>query len=136
MMFPVKVAVLLTCLSLLSMGIYGMTRLKMEFRPEWMLDPEAECKMMMMIFYVPLTKLPVFPVTSWYFTHKEYFPSDGEIGQLYFKVRRGDRELNCINLYRLSTTPKTSPSWRTSSMIWRIRRTSSRMLTPGSIITK
>ena len=45
MMFPVKVAVLLTCLSLLSMGVYGMTKLKMEFRPEWMLDPESECEM-------------------------------------------------------------------------------------------
>ena len=45
MMVPVKVVVLLSCLSLLSVGLYGMTRLKMEFRPEWMLDPESECEM-------------------------------------------------------------------------------------------
>ena len=45
MMVPVKVVVLPSCLSLLSVGLYGMTRLKMEFRPEWMLDPESECEM-------------------------------------------------------------------------------------------
>ena len=66
-LWPVKVLVLLTCLSLLSLGVYGITQLKVEFRPEWMLDPESE-------------------FTSWYFTHKQYFPSDGELGQLYFKV--------------------------------------------------
>ena len=66
-LLPVKVLVLLTCLSLLSVGVYGITQLKVEFRPEWMLDPESE-------------------FTSWYFTHKQYFPSDGELGQLYFKV--------------------------------------------------
>ena len=67
LLWPVKVLVLLTCLSLLSLGLYGITRLKVEFRPEWMLDPESE-------------------FTSWYLTHKQYFPADGELGQLYFKV--------------------------------------------------
>ena len=66
-LWPVKVLVLLTCLSLLALGVFGISQLKVEFRPEWMLDPESE-------------------FTSWYFTHKEYFPSDGELGQLYFKV--------------------------------------------------
>ena len=44
MKLPVKVTVVITCLTLLSLGVYGMTRLKMEFRPEWMLDPESECE--------------------------------------------------------------------------------------------
>ena len=44
MKLPVKVTVVITCLTLLSIGVYGMTRLKMEFRPEWMLDPESECE--------------------------------------------------------------------------------------------
>ena len=66
-LWPIKVLVLLTCLSLLGLGVFGISQLKVEFRPEWMLDPESE-------------------FTSWYFTHKEYFPSDGELGQLYFKV--------------------------------------------------
>ena len=49
MMVPVKVMVLLTCITLLSVGLYGMTRLKMEFRPEWMLDPESECKICILV---------------------------------------------------------------------------------------
>ena len=34
----------------------------------------------------------IFSVTSWYFTHKEYFPSDGELGQLYFKAVNYSRD--------------------------------------------
>lgn len=61
-----KTGVILFTGILLVIGVYGMAHLKMEFRPEWMLDPDAE-------------------VTHWYMAHKEYFPSDGEGGQLYFK---------------------------------------------------
>ena len=34
----------------------------------------------------------MFAVTSWYFTHKEYFPADGELGQLYFKAVNYSRD--------------------------------------------
>ena len=40
----VQVSVLAATLSLLVTGLYGLTLLKMEFRPEWMLDPETECQ--------------------------------------------------------------------------------------------
>jgi len=63
---PVKIGVIFTTAVLLVIGVYGMAQLKMEFRPEWLLDPSAE-------------------VTNWYFAHKEYFPSDGEGGQLYVR---------------------------------------------------
>ena len=42
---PITKTCILTVTSmLLGFGIYGMTLLKMEFRPEWMLDPETECR--------------------------------------------------------------------------------------------
>ena len=37
-----KTGVLLFTGILLVIGVYGMAHLKMEFRPEWMLDPDAE----------------------------------------------------------------------------------------------
>ena len=39
-----QVSVLAATMSLLVTGLYGLTLLKMEFRPEWMLDPETECQ--------------------------------------------------------------------------------------------
>ena len=39
---PAKLGVLLSTAVLLVIGVYGMAQLKMEFRPEWMLDPAAE----------------------------------------------------------------------------------------------
>ena len=40
----VKAGVMAATLGLLITGLWGVTRLKMEFRPEWMLDPETECE--------------------------------------------------------------------------------------------
>lgn len=40
----VKAGVMAATLGLLTTGLWGMTSLKMEFRPEWMLDPETECE--------------------------------------------------------------------------------------------
>ena len=40
----VKVGVMAATLGLLTTGLWGVTSLKMEFRPEWMLDPETECE--------------------------------------------------------------------------------------------
>ena len=42
--YPVKILVILTTATLLGFGVFGITLLKMEFRPEWMLDPETECE--------------------------------------------------------------------------------------------
>ena len=39
---PVKLGVIFSTAALLVIGVYGMAQLKMEFRPEWMLDPAAE----------------------------------------------------------------------------------------------
>ena len=39
---PVKIGVMFSTAVLLVIGVYGMAQLKMEFRPEWMLDPAAE----------------------------------------------------------------------------------------------
>lgn len=63
---PVKLLVILITSIILGFGLYGLTLLKMEFRPEWMLDPETE-------------------FTSWYYAHKEFFPADGEVGQIYIR---------------------------------------------------
>ena len=41
---PVKLLVILITSIILGFGLYGLTLLKMEFRPEWMLDPETECR--------------------------------------------------------------------------------------------
>ena len=41
---PVKLVVMLLTMIMLVSGILGISRLRMEFRPEWMLDPETECK--------------------------------------------------------------------------------------------
>ena len=40
----VKAGVMAATLGLLTTGLWGVTSLKMEFRPEWMLDPETECE--------------------------------------------------------------------------------------------
>ena len=40
----VKAGVMAATLGLLTTGLWGVTNLKMEFRPEWMLDPETECE--------------------------------------------------------------------------------------------
>eukprot|EP00092_Neocalanus_flemingeri_P040503 GFUD01044108.1.p1 GENE.GFUD01044108.1~~GFUD01044108.1.p1 ORF type:complete len:1044 (-),score=198.42 GFUD01044108.1:97-3228(-) len=77
---PVKIGVVLSTAVLLVIGVYGMAQLKMEFRPEWLMDPAAE-------------------VTNWYFAHKEYFPSDGEGGQLYLRsVNYSENFLKLDNL--------------------------------------
>ena len=39
---PVKIGVMFSTAVLLVIGVYGMAQLKMEFKPEWMLDPAAE----------------------------------------------------------------------------------------------
>ena len=41
---PVKIGVMFSTAVLLVIGVYGMAQLKMEFKPEWMLDPTAEGK--------------------------------------------------------------------------------------------
>jgi len=64
---PAKIGIIFSTAVLLVIGVYGMAQLKMEFRPEWMLDPAAE-------------------VTHWYLAHKQYFPADGEGGQLYIRA--------------------------------------------------
>ena len=40
----VRAGVMAATLGLLTTGLWGVTSLKMEFRPEWMLDPETECE--------------------------------------------------------------------------------------------
>ena len=40
----VKVGVLAVTLGLLTCGILGMLSLRMEFRPEWLMDPKSESK--------------------------------------------------------------------------------------------
>ena len=40
----VKAGGMAATLGLLTTGLWGVTSLKMEFRPEWMLDPETECE--------------------------------------------------------------------------------------------
>ena len=39
---PAKIGIIFSTAVLLVIGVYGMAQLKMEFRPEWMLDPAAE----------------------------------------------------------------------------------------------
>ena len=72
--------VLICTAGLLVAGCLGLARLRMEFRPEWLLDPQAE-------------------VTNWYFAHKEYFPGEGEGGQLY--LRGVNYSENLVRLDRL-----------------------------------
>ena len=36
--------VVLLTLLLLGLGVYGLNNLRMEFRPEWLVDPQAEGK--------------------------------------------------------------------------------------------
>ena len=38
----VKVGVMAATLGLLTTGLWGVTSLKMEFRPEWLMDPQSE----------------------------------------------------------------------------------------------
>ena len=67
-------------LLLLGLGVYGLTNLRMEFRPEWLVDPQAEGKnAFFAAFYGS------FSVTHWYFEHRKYF-NDGLQGQIYLKV--------------------------------------------------
>jgi hypothetical protein len=40
----VKVLVLVVTALLLSCGLYGLISLRMEFRPEWLMDPKSESK--------------------------------------------------------------------------------------------
>ncbi len=40
----VKVAVLVVTLGVLACGLHGLISLKMEFRPEWLMDPKSESK--------------------------------------------------------------------------------------------
>eukprot|EP00090_Calanus_glacialis_P022071 TRINITY_DN34049_c0_g1_i2.p1 TRINITY_DN34049_c0_g1~~TRINITY_DN34049_c0_g1_i2.p1 ORF type:complete len:564 (-),score=121.57 TRINITY_DN34049_c0_g1_i2:171-1631(-) len=61
----VQIVVVLLTLLLLGLGVYGLNNLRMEFRPEWLVDPQAE-------------------VTHWYFEHRKYF-NDGLQGQIYLK---------------------------------------------------
>ena len=37
-----KVIVLLFTLALITVGTIGLTHLRMEFKPEWLMDPESE----------------------------------------------------------------------------------------------
>jgi len=60
-----KVVVLVSTLGILGCGIFGIVNLKMEFKPEWLMDPHSE-------------------IHGWWFTYKEYFPSNGETGYIYF----------------------------------------------------
>ncbi len=39
-----KVGVVASTLGLLACGTYGLINLRMEFRPEWLMDPKSESK--------------------------------------------------------------------------------------------
>ena len=82
---PFKVFTLILTSGLLGVGIYGMSLLNVEFRPEWMLDPETECELQFLKLLMETFNLH-YIVSNWYYAHKEFFPSDGELGQLYIKV--------------------------------------------------
>ena len=41
-MVPVKILVVLVTLTCLAGGIYGTLYLRMEFKPEWLMDPNSE----------------------------------------------------------------------------------------------
>jgi hypothetical protein len=46
-----KVAVVASTLALLAFGTYGLINLRMEFRPEWLMDPKSESKVMPSLFF-------------------------------------------------------------------------------------
>jgi hypothetical protein len=45
-----KVAVVASTLGLLAFGTYGLINLRMEFRPEWLMDPKSESKATITLF--------------------------------------------------------------------------------------
>ena len=57
----VKVVVLVCTLGILSAGITGLINLKMEFKPEWLMDPQSESKCPFYFFSHPQTFLALFP---------------------------------------------------------------------------
>jgi len=61
-----KVAVLGVTLVILGLGLWGTILLQMEFRPEWLMDPQSE-------------------IFRWYREHKLHFSEEGEAGTLYIK---------------------------------------------------
>ena len=79
---PMKWFVAFFTFTLLLIGGCGLSQLKMEFRPEWLMDPTAEGKFILNILNAKF----LCSVTKWYTAHKQYFPSDGESGVLYFRV--------------------------------------------------
>ena len=40
----VKLLVLCSTLAVLSLGVLGLLRLRMEFKPEWLMNPQSESK--------------------------------------------------------------------------------------------
>eukprot|EP00090_Calanus_glacialis_P005513 TRINITY_DN14271_c0_g1_i1.p1 TRINITY_DN14271_c0_g1~~TRINITY_DN14271_c0_g1_i1.p1 ORF type:complete len:913 (+),score=178.94 TRINITY_DN14271_c0_g1_i1:65-2740(+) len=63
---PFKISTIIFTISLLGVGIFGIIHLRMEFRPEWLMDPDSE-------------------IHGWYEAHKKYFALDGERGTIYIK---------------------------------------------------
>ena len=47
---PVKIIVTLVTLGCLAGGIYGTLHLRMEFKPEWLMDPNSEGKIVTSFF--------------------------------------------------------------------------------------
>jgi len=63
---PFKISTIIVTLGLLGVGIFGIIHLRMEFKPEWLMDPDSE-------------------IFGWYRAHKKYFAMDGERGTIYIK---------------------------------------------------
>jgi hypothetical protein len=59
----VKVLVLVVTALLLSCGLYGLISLRMEFRPEWLMDPKSESKSHNFHSCSPLFNLVCTPYT-------------------------------------------------------------------------
>ena len=59
-------AVIGVTLVTLGLGLWGTLLLEMEFRPEWLMDPDSE-------------------IYRWYRQHKLHFSEEGEAGTLYIK---------------------------------------------------
>ena len=92
-----KAVVSLLTAALLGVALFGLSRLRMEFRPEWLMDPKSE-------------------VFAWYTAHKQYFSLDGERGVIYLRPTNYTENLARIEemVLRLEEEPglvRTIDAW-------------------------
>ena len=91
--------VLVFTAALFGAGLWGVAELKQEFKPEWLLDPDAE-------------------VSKWYQAYKKFYPSNGEGGNVYMKfVNYPENFQNIDNLVNTledqNDIIRTVSSWHT-----------------------